>query len=71
MRKFEFVEESEITPKGEITMYYTTFCEGDSTPRFIPGSMFSDKTEARKMFELIVKNNGKLVKKTVLKTIEV
>ena len=45
------------------------FCENDNTPRFISGSMFVDEDQARKMFELIVKNNGKLVEKNVLKTV--
>ena len=64
--KFEFVHEEEIQLNAETRNIYYTKKNG----LFVSDSLSCDKDTAKKLFDLIVKNNGEMKKTTVLETIE-
>ena len=69
-KQFQFIEENEVKSNGIQSTYYTTVStDADSRPSIVSGSLSYDKCEARKLFDLIVENNGEMVTKKVLRTV--
>ena len=64
--KYEFVHEQEIKLNEETRNIYYTKKNG----YFVSDSLSSDKEQAKKLFDLVVKHDGELKTTTVLETIE-
>tara|TARA_S200002703_G_C3777548_1_gene239436 strand:+ start:856 stop:1071 length:216 start_codon:yes stop_codon:yes gene_type:complete len=64
---YEFVHEQEIKLNEETRNIYYTKRNG----YFVSDSLSSDKEQAKKLFELVVKHNGVLKTTTILETKEI